>query len=220
MNPIRLAIVDDYEVVVQGLAAMLRNYRSRVEIIELNANSAVGDRADIALYDSFANPQGDSAQVRELVGNPLVGAVVVYTWNLDRQRVAAALANGAGGVVSKSLAAGELVAALESIHRGECRVHGSDEATRIVGGDWPGREEGLTQREAEVLALITQGLSNAEIAERAALSPNSIKTYIRNCYRRIGVTSRTQALLWGIEHGFLPDRSRERPEDVDDPRVR
>lgn len=216
----RLALVDDYEVVVQGLAAMLRHYGDRIEIVELNANRAVGDRVDLALYDSFANPQGDSAQVRELVGNPLVGKVVVYTWNLDRQRVAGALANGAGGVVSKGLTAAELVAALESIHRGDAQVHGSDEVTKVVGGDWPGREEGLTQREAEVLALITQGLSNAEIAERAALSPNSIKTYIRSCYRRIGVTSRTQALLWGIEHGFVPDRSREKPEDVDDPRVR
>lgn len=77
-----------------------------------------------------------------------------------------------------------------------------------VSGDWPGREEGLTQREAEVLALIVQGLSNADIAVRAHLSPNSVKTYIRSCYRRIGASSRTQAVLWGIDHGFRPDRVR------------
>jgi NarL family two-component system response regulator LiaR len=56
--------------------------------------------------------------------------------------------------------------------------------------------------------LITQGLSNAEIAERTHLSINSIKTYIRSCYRRIGASSRTNAVLWGIEHGFRPDRIR------------
>jgi DNA-binding CsgD family transcriptional regulator len=79
---------------------------------------------------------------------------------------------------------------------------------KAVSGDWPGREEGLTQREAEILALITQGLSNADIGDRTRLSPNSIKTHIRSCYRRIGATSRSQAILWGIGHGFYPDRER------------
>ncbi|MDG3010806.1 response regulator transcription factor [Rhodococcus sp. D2-41] len=199
---------------------MLRNYRDRVEVVELNANTDVCDVADIALYDSFANPQTDSTQIRDLVANPLVGKVVIYTWNFAKRSVSDALANGASGVVSKSLPAAQLVEALESVHRGDQQIHPSHEGAKIVAGDWPGREEGLTQREAEVLALITQGLSNVEIAETSGLALNSIKTYIRSCYRRIGVSSRTQAVLWGFEHGFLPDRSRARPSDVDDPRVR
>ena len=72
-------------------------------------------------------------------------------------------------------------------------------------------------REAEILALITQGLSNAEVADRTHLSINSVKTYIRSAYRRIGVRSRTEAVLWGVEHGFRPDRLRVRgPELPDD----
>jgi DNA-binding NarL/FixJ family response regulator len=59
-----------------------------------------------------------------------------------------------------------------------------------------------------MLALITQGLSNIEIAERTRLSINSVKSYIRTCYRRIGVTNRSNAILWGVEHGFRPDRTR------------
>lgn len=220
VDVIRVALVDDYEVVVQGLAAMLRNYRDRVEIVELDANTSVNRLVDLALYDSFANPQSDSAQVRELVANPRVGKVAIYTWNFAERSIADALANGASGIVSKSLTAAKLATALESVHRGEGQIHQSHDGSKIVGGDWPGREEGLTQREAEVLALITQGLSNMEIAETSGLSLNSIKTYIRSCYRRIGVSSRTQAVLWGVEHGFLPDRSRARPSDVDDPRVR
>ena len=62
----------------------------------------------------------------------------------------------------------------------------------LVGGDWPGREEGLTAREAEVLSLITMGLSNQEIAERTLLSLNSIKSYIRSAYRKIDVDSPLQ----------------------------
>ena len=66
----------------------------------------------------------------------------------------------------------------------------------------PGRAEGLTPRESEVVALITQGKSNAEIAACTYLSANSVKTYVRSAYAKIGVTSRTQAVLWGVKHGL------------------
>ncbi|WP_193392901.1 LuxR C-terminal-related transcriptional regulator [Gordonia phthalatica] len=215
MTPLVLALIDDYEVVVEGLASMMRSYQDRIRIVELDANATVATPVDIALYDSFANPQGDSPQVRELAANPNVAKTVVYTWKFDQRSITRALANGADGYVAKSLAAAELVTALESIHRGEQRVHPTGRASRkVVAGDWPGREEGLTHREAEMLALITQGLSNEMIAERTALSINSVKTHIRSCYRRIGVTTRTQAVLWGVDHGFLPDRSRRSGDDV------
>ncbi len=65
-----------------------------------------------------------------------------------------------------------------------------------------GHDVGLTPREIDVLSLITQGLSNQEIAEQSYLSINSVKTYIRSAYRRIGVTSRSQAVVWCLQHGF------------------
>ena len=58
------------------------------------------------------------------------------------------------------------------------------------------------------MALITQGLTNQQIADRAYLSINSVKTYIRAAYRKTGVERRSQAVLWGVAHGFLPDRER------------
>jgi DNA-binding NarL/FixJ family response regulator len=208
---LRVALVNDYEVVVQGVAAMLRSYRDSLEIVELDLNRNVGQPVDITLYDTFAAPQGDAEDVRRLAANPLAGKVVVYSWNLDSGLVAAALANGASAYLSKSLTAAQLTTALQAVHRGELGAVAADHgSSKVVGGDWPGREEGLTQREAEVLALITQGLSNAEISDLTHLSINSVKTFIRSCYRRIGATSRTQAILWGIEHGFRPDRVRIR----------
>ena len=83
-------------------------------------------------------------------------------------------------------------------------------ARSATGLDWPGRTEGLSDRESEILALITQGKSNAEVAEITFLSPNTIKSYVRTIYRKIGVTSRTQAVLWGVRHGFVPDEGRTR----------
>ena len=59
-----------------------------------------------------------------------------------------------------------------------------------------------------MIALIAQGLSNQEIADRAFLSINSVKTYIRSAYRKIGVERRTQAVLWATQNGFVPTRAR------------
>jgi DNA-binding NarL/FixJ family response regulator len=207
---IRVALVNDYEVVVHGLDTMLRNYQDVIRVVELDIGADVGSDVDIAMYDTFANPRGDREEIRALAANPRVGKVVVYSWNLDPVVVADALANGASGYLSKALPAKELVASLVAVHQGvQVRPNGTEgRISAIVGGDWPGREEGLTAREAEILALITQGLSNQEVAEHTHLSINSVKTYIRSCYRRIGVTSRTNAVLWGIEHGFRPDRPR------------
>ncbi|WP_210415839.1 response regulator transcription factor [Humibacter ginsenosidimutans] len=202
---ISVALINDYEVVVRGVASMLREYQSRFRVVELDANRHVSEPVDIALYDTFASQQGDRDRVRDLVQNSLIGRVVVYSWNVDDDLVRAATANGAHGYLSKGLPAREVAAALESIHAGSGGVFTASSGPAVTAGDWPGREEGLTSREAEVLALITQGMSNSEIAEQAHLSINSVKTYIRSCYRRIGVTSRTQAVLWGVEHGFRPD---------------
>ena len=65
-----------------------------------------------------------------------------------------------------------------------------------MGLDWPGRGEGLSDRESEILALITQGKSNADVAKLTYLSPNTVKSYIRTIYRKIDVGGRTQAVLW------------------------
>ena len=69
-------------------------------------------------------------------------------------------------------------------------------------------------REAEILRLISQGLSNQAIAETAYLSINTVKSYIRSAYRRMGVESRSQAILWAIDRGFgdAPD-----PQLADEP---
>ena len=64
-------------------------------------------------------------------------------------------------------------------------------------------------RESEMISLICQGMSNAEIAETSYLSPNSVKSYIRSAYRKIGVATRAQAVAWGIQNGLLPEVSRK-----------
>jgi DNA-binding NarL/FixJ family response regulator len=206
---LRVAIVDDYDVVLAGIARMFDRYADHIVVVELDATEPVVDDVDIALYDSFAQPEADQDEIRALVDNPHARKVVVYTWNFDERLVTSALDKGASGYLSKTLTAAELVAALEAIDGGEQVISPPPPRNRLsVGLDWPGRSEGLSERESEILALITQGKSNAEIAQLVFLSINSIKTYIRSAYRKIGARSRVEAVLWGIEHGFTPDHRR------------
>lgn len=205
---IRLAIVNDYEVVVHGLASMLRSYSDRVELVEADVNTHPRSAVDIALYDTFAQSFRDHERIARLVSDPKIGKVVVYTWSADDLAVSQSRVPGISAYLSKRLAAADLVSALERIHAAETLRPQDSGRGPLVGGDWPGREEGLTARESEVLSLITQGYSNNDIVETTLLSINSIKSYIRSAYRKIGVTSRPRAILWGISHGFQPDRSR------------
>jgi DNA-binding NarL/FixJ family response regulator len=207
--PITVALVDDYDVVVNGVANMLDPYRDRVVIAELDSTMPVEDNVDIVLYDSFAQPESDHGEIAVLVANPRAGRVVVYTWNFHPDLVDSARRQGAHGYLSKTLPARELVSALEAVHSGQEVI--SEVAVRArsaPGLDWPGRGEGLSDREAEILALITQGKSNADIARLTYLSPNTVKSYIRTIYRKVGVDSRTKAVLWGVNHGFTPDHHR------------
>ncbi len=208
-RPITVALVDDYDVVVMGVANMFDRYRDRLVVAELDSTMPVEDTVDIVLYDSFAQPEADHEEIAALVANPRANRVVVYTWNFHPDLIASAQKHGAHGYLSKTLPARELVAALEAVHAGETVVSAPPPRARsALGLDWPGRGEGLSDRESEILALITQGKSNADVARLTYLSPNTVKSYIRTIYRKIDVGSRTQAVLWGVAHGFTPDHHR------------
>ncbi len=188
---------------------MFDQYRDRVVIAEIDSNEPVLDAVDIVLYDSFAQPEADHDEIAVLLNNPHARRVVIYTWNFHPDLISSARQQGVHGYLSKTLAARDLVASLEAVHAGETVISDPPARTRSTAGlDWPGRREGLTDREAEILALITQGKSNADVATLTYLSPNTIKSYIRTIYRKINVGSRTQAVLWGIKHGFTPDHRR------------
>ena len=206
-RPLRLAIVDDYAVVVAGVASFLQ--AERIDVVETGATTPVISDVDVVLFDTFGQIQGVGIDLEDFVRNSGGAKVVIYSWNLNRQLIEEALAGGASGYLSKVLTGPAIVAALERIMDGEVVVlSGDNETSAGAAGDWPGREAGLSPREAEVIALITQGLTNQQIAERVYLSINSVKTYIRSAYRKIGVTSRSQAVIWGIDNGFRPDSLR------------
>ena len=211
--PIRVAIVDDYALVVAGLAAALEPYGDRVEVVELDSRVPLVSDVDVLLYDTFGQSPADAIDVDELRAGH-AQKVVAFSWSTQPEVVDRALERGVAGYIPKSAEAAELVEALERVQAGEVvrpdrPVAPAEQVTTI--GSWPGREQGLTEREAEILALITQGLSNQEIAAQVYLGINTVKTHIRNAYRKIRATRRPQAVIWGMEHGFRPDRERSLP---------
>ena len=214
-KPIRVAVVNDYEIVVRGIASMLESYSDRIDIVELDSGMPVVSDVDIALYDTFGQPQGSQIDMSRIRREGNAAKLVIYSWNVQADLIDNSFTTGAHGYIPKSVSADELVDLLERVHAGEeVRPHPSEDddgdGQQIAGevGAWPGSNLGLTPRESEVLALICQGFSNDDICDRTHLSLNTLKGYIRNLYRKIDVKDRANAILWGVDHGFRPDESR------------
>lgn len=201
-QPIRVAVANDYELVIAGLKAMLEPFADRVEVVEtVIVGEPITQQVDILLFDTFGRADGATEAVRQLAESPQMGKVVLFT-NIPRPaQVGAALENGASGVLSKARPAAALAEALEKIHQGERVV---DDGGGQAPGAWPGAARGLTARQAEVVSLLLQGLSNAEIAKALYVDVNTVKTHLRHAYKALGVRSRAQALamLLGDDTSF------------------
>ncbi|WP_319804087.1 response regulator transcription factor [Nocardioides dongkuii] len=193
-----MALSNDYEIVLLGLAQLLAPYADQVQIVGMTSATTMPHEADVILYDTFSRLPDHDEKLRKVV-NENAAKVAVFSW--DDYPEDEARRRGAAGYIHKGLDGGELVAAILAIHRDqqpERPEAGAEEPRRT----WPGQTLDLSEREAEVLTLITRGLSNHEIAERSYLSVNTIKTYIRHAYRKIGVSTRAQAVVWGYRNGF------------------
>ncbi|MGY2702319.1 DNA-binding NarL/FixJ family response regulator [Nocardioides sp. HB32] len=186
-RPTRVGIVYAQEVLGKGLAAMLAEHPGRSVITGV-------EQAEVVLYDVFGVHRTNGSDLAELLGRTR-SVVVAVSRDLRPDLRARALAAGAHAWISMSVGSRELVEAVEAAAGG-----------REIPGrvDTLGSHVGLTPREVEVLALIAQGASNMEIAERLFLSINSVKTYIRSAYAKIGATSRSRAVAWCLQHGFAP----------------
>ena len=201
---IRLAIVNDYDLVVAGVAAMLADDHHRIEVTALDLGVDSLESVDVVLYDTFGPVQSSMDYLDELIRKGH-SPVIVYTWNLHPAAAREALARGAAGYLSKALTGTQIADAVVSVMAGEIVVSPQLEPPApLVGGNWPGRSVvDLSAREAEVMTMIAAGMSNQEIADRSYLSINSVKTYIRSAYGKIGVVRRSQAVRWALENGFL-----------------
>ena len=117
-TPIRVAVVNDYEMVVAGVAAMLEQHPERVRVVELDSGVPVISDVDVILYDTFGQIQGDGVDLEDLVHGS-DARVVIFSWNLERGLVRSALAMGMAGYLSKALTGVQIVEAIERVRDGE-----------------------------------------------------------------------------------------------------
>ena len=188
----RVGIVSTQEVLGKGLAAMLGEHPGRTEVTDASV-------ADVVLYDVLGVHRTNGADLEQLL-RETASVVLAVSRDLRPDLRARAMAAGAHGWISMSIDSESLIAAVEAAAAGR-ELPGGELAGAI---DRLGQSVGLTEREVEVLALITQGMSNLEIAERLYLSINSVKTYIRSAYAKIGASSRSRSVAWCLQHGFAP----------------
>lgn len=200
-RPVRVSIINDFEVIVRGLAAQLAPYHGRVEVVDIAVRGPANGQADVVLVDTFAEQENAVATGRRMIAEGRARSLVAYTWEVERVMSRLDLGDGFAAVVSKTASADELVEAIEAVDEGRwewnptpaelARVRGSDH--RLV--------DPLSDRELEVVAYMADGLRNAEIAERMHVSPETVKTYASRAYTKIGARNRAQAAAWAAAAG-------------------
>jgi len=206
-DPIGVMIVDDHALVRTGLGAFLQVY----DDLELVAEAESGEEAlrlcgqrqpDVILMD-LVLPGMDGAAATEIIRERWPQTqVVALTSFKDQEWVERALRAGAVGYLLKNVSAEELADAVRAAHAGRATL--APEATQALvqavqsGGDPPGPDPDLTAREREVLALLVEGLSNPEIAERLSVSRSTTAGHVSNILHKLGVSNRAEAISLAI----------------------
>jgi DNA-binding NarL/FixJ family response regulator len=191
-----VGVVTPHDIVAVGLRTMLADTKPSIRLVD-----AEHEEPDVLLYDVYALLGDDTTELdRWLKETP--STVVALTRPLRPDLGALALERGAKAAVGLSASAEEILSVVHSACAGTLDdspvTIAAEHETRL------GDLAGLSPRETDVLRLVTLGRSNHEIAEELVLSVNSIKTYIRSAYRKIGVSHRAQAVVWALQHGFAP----------------
>ena len=202
VTPIRIALVNDYEIIVRGLQSMLAPFSDRVLVVELDPGTLPTKPADIALFDTFAGRRHSLSRIDAMAKDVDIQKVVLYTWDAPEAFLRDIEKHNIDAIITKANTGEALVDALVRVHAGE-RI-GLDEFAETE------TQKGLSERETEVLSLLAIGLTNREIAEELYLSVDTVKTYLRGLFRKLGVSNRTQAAVEASRFHVGPPASRRR----------
>lgn len=219
-RPIRLLLVDDHQIVLDGLSSMLRPHAAAAVVAATTTDPAEaaalvrdpppGGAFDVALLDVRLGRASGLELCAELLRAQPGLKVVVLTVYDDEQYLFEALRAGASGYLTKQVLAEDLLGYLDQVLAGEVVVdpalagRAALAAARVQRGEiWSGARFGLTRRESEVLELMVKGHSNRVIASRLILGEETIKTHSRSLYRKLGVSDRGQAVAFALREGLF-----------------
>lgn len=212
---LRVLVAEDQQLVRAGIVSML-GVGADFEVVAEASNGqeaiaqATRTRPDVALVDiRMPILDGIEATRRITVEVPLTKVLVLTTFGTD-DNVFAALAAGASGFLLKDVRAEDLLEAVRAVGRGESRLdpavtgtvvrHFRQHSAREPGTLGP---QPLTSREQQVLALMTQGMSNAEIGATLHVAPGTVKTHVATVLAKLGARDRVQAVIRAYETGLV-----------------
>jgi DNA-binding NarL/FixJ family response regulator len=214
-KPIQVALVNDYEIVLEGLRALLKPSEREIHVVELDVRKAPRRRVDLTLLDTYGEVESLGDRVRTLAADPGNGIIVLFSFSDHPQAVRRAMRAGAQGFISKAESAQQITDGIVAAARGERVVltRSSQRASIDEVLRWPGREIGLTERESELLSLLSTGMTNRELGSHLYVSENTVKTQLRHLYAKLNVRNRAQAVSLAGQ-GILGDHhSRTEPVD-------
>ncbi|TMR33262.1 response regulator transcription factor [Actinomadura geliboluensis] len=201
---LRVMIVDDHPIVREGLRGML----AAEPDIEVAGEAASGDEAvalvprvrpDVVLMD-LRMPSGDGASaIERLPGH----RILVLTTFQDDADIVRAIEAGAAGYLLKDASRADLAAAVRDAAAGR-RVLSPEVSARLAVVDQTPAPPVLSAREAEVLALVAEGLTNAQIGERLYIGQATVKTHLLRIFTKLGVSDRTAAVMTALQQGLIP----------------
>jgi DNA-binding NarL/FixJ family response regulator len=194
-------------VVELGLKAMLEQAPG----LAVTTEGPLGGHPDVVLYDVINLDNGNDADLDHLLKHT-VSTVIAVDRTLKPELGTRAKEHGVEWAITLGITPEELAKVIEDASKGQLEEDGNV-ATEWSAADYLGASVGISPRESDVLQLVVLGHSNQEIADSLYLSINSVKTYIRSTYRKIGAASRSQAILWAVQNGFLTERHESAEEE-------
>lgn len=211
MDQIKVLLVDDHNVVRQGLKLFLAT-QPDINVVAEADNGAAAVQAvaqhepDVVLMDLLM-PQLDGISATQQIKSRYPDVeVIALTSFVEDSQVAAVIKAGAIGYLLKDVQPTELATAIRAAQRGEVHLH-PQAARRLMQAigpkEQPAVAEPLTEREVEVLKALARGESNKQIADTLIVSEKTVKAHVSNILGKLNLQSRTQAVLYALRHGMV-----------------
>lgn len=212
-SPLRLLVVDDHEVVRQGLVSMLGRREGFQVVAEAGTSAGAIEMAekfqpDLVIMD-VRLPDGSGIEAcREIRSRLPATRVVILTSYPDEEAVFSAIVAGASGYLLKQIRARDLVSAIESVGRGESLLDPAvtekvlERVRRIASGTEHDELGQLTQQERKILMLVAEGKTNKEIADEVFLSDKTVKNYVSSILSKLNLQRRAQAAAYVARRGM------------------